>query len=147
MRGNTLQKRIDNNKKILSFAEHFNLPYVQRDRFFQSRPALTLSLHAQDNGFNGEAFHRAIFEHQYGKKENIADPIILQNICNDIGYDIKVEEVLQDPVQQQKFDNYVQMAVEAGVRGVPNFIYLKKSLPGYTSEDLFLQFINDVKKS
>ncbi|OQX74201.1 MAG: hypothetical protein B6D64_13075 [Bacteroidetes bacterium 4484_276] len=44
MRGNTPQKRIENNKGIVSFAEQWDLPYVQRDRFFQSRPALTFNM-------------------------------------------------------------------------------------------------------
>lgn len=146
MRGNTPQKRIENNKGIVSFAEQWDLPYVQRDRFFQSRPALTLSLYAQDNGFNGETFYRAIFKHQYGKKENIADPTILQSICNDNGFHINVEEVLQDPVHQQKFDDYIQLAHEAGISGVPNFIYLKSKLPGYATVENFLQFIDDAKE-
>ncbi len=146
MRGNSPQTRSENNKKIVGLAEHWNLPYVQRDRFFQSRPALTLSLHAEGSGFNGETFHRAIFEHQYGKKENISDPIILQNICDDIGFDVNVEKVLQDLDHQQKFDHHIQMNLEIGIRGVPNFIYLNSSLSGYTSVDIFLQFINDAKK-
>ncbi|OQX74202.1 MAG: hypothetical protein B6D64_13080 [Bacteroidetes bacterium 4484_276] len=86
------------------------------------------------------------FNVQYGKKENIADPTILQSICNDNGFHINVEEVLQDPVHQQKFDDYIQLAHEAGISGVPNFIYLKSKLPGYATVENFLQFIDDAKE-
>ncbi len=118
-------------KRLSQVAAELELPIGQRTRTYNSRLAQELGKWAEEQGA-GEAFHRAVYRAYFVDGCNIALPVALTAIVDEVGLDAELaRQVIANRSYSASVDADWQRAAELGVTAVPTSIYRDQALVGF----------------
>lgn len=97
---------------------------------YNSRPAQELAKWAEEKG-KGDRFHDLTFRAYFSNGKNIAEPLVLTDICKAAGLDPdEAERVIKERPFKQAVDRDWAQSREMGIRAVPTFVAGNRRLEG-----------------
>lgn len=138
----TIDPAIDDGKSEAYFEQARRNVRRLRDRFgvemagdlfrdVDSRNAQIVSFHVKtESPARWESFHNAIFDGLWKNGRDIGDPNVLSDIAESVGIDgDRVRSIIRNG-ETDPIDRKFEEARQAGITGVPTFVYRNRSISG-----------------
>ncbi len=123
-------------------ADELNLPVKDRIKVYNSRRATELGKWAEEQG-RGDQYHDAVFRAYFAEGLNIADVVVLKDICSRLDLDPgEAERVLAQGIYKKAVDDDWSYSGRLGVRAVPTFAAAGQSLVGAQSYEMLEQLVS-----
>ena len=127
--------------RLKKAACELGLPWGERTRTYNSRPAQELGKLAEEKG-KGDEFHKAVFHAYFLEGKNIAEKEVLGELAGRVGL---VKEEAFEALETRRFsaavDNDWRLSREWGITAVPTFVMNGERLVGAQPYEVLEEFV------
>jgi 2-hydroxychromene-2-carboxylate isomerase len=112
--------------ELARFSHHLDIPLNVKPKFFpvasDDASKLIIAVDLHDGGETAMKFCGAVFAAVWVQERNIADPALLETLAAECGLPAKRVEQSQSQAVQERYEDYTQQAIDAGVFGAPSYV-------------------------
>lgn len=133
-------------QNVKRLSKEYNVPMTEDlPTHVDSLPAHIAAQHVQEN-YDSQtflAFHAAIFDALWRDGQDIGDPDVLAALAEKVGVDpTGLREALDDDEARRSAEARAQASAQAGVTGVPTFVYKRYGVPGAVPPDAIAALVD-----
>ena len=112
--------------EMARFSRHLGIPMNVKPRFFpvagDDVAKLIIAVDLHDGADAAMQVSAAVFAAVWAQERNIADPALLEALAAECGLSPKRIEQSQSQAVQERYDGYMQQAIDAQVFGAPSYV-------------------------